>query len=148
MVRLVKENAPNAKIYVVGSDDRYAIPGTELFIPEESPKPHTLDLFMSSKSLWNKNGRTITLLGDCWYSNEAMKTIFSNENKDWTVFCRLVPSEITFKPWREDWACSFYPDDHDKFEEAIKWSETISDDSATGWYAFGYMEGQKDPALY
>lgn len=77
------------------------------------------DKFLSSKELWNKNGRTIVIYGDCYFSEEAMKTIVGFKSKDWTIFCRPNASKITGTPWGECFAQSFYPKDLERHEQAL-----------------------------
>lgn len=77
------------------------------------------DKFLSSKELWNKNGRTIIFYGDVYFTDEAMKTIFEFEGKDWTLFARPKGSKITGCHWGECFAISFYPDQHIEMEQAL-----------------------------
>lgn len=63
--------------------------------------------FLSSKELWNRTGRTIVLLGDVWFSEEAMSKIFNDPGEDWTAFGRTGASRFTGCPHGEIFAQRF-----------------------------------------
>lgn len=63
--------------------------------------------FLSSKELWNRTGRTIVLLGDVWFSEEAITKIFNYPSDDWTAFGRTGASRFTGCPHGEIFAQRF-----------------------------------------
>jgi hypothetical protein len=63
--------------------------------------------FLSSKELWNRAGRTIVLLGDVWFSEEAMAKIFNDAGEEWTAFGRAGASRYTGCPYGEIFAQRF-----------------------------------------
>jgi len=63
--------------------------------------------FLSSQELWNPNGRTVVLLGDVWFSEAAILTIFEDSREDWTAFGRAGPSLFTGCPHGELFAQKF-----------------------------------------
>lgn len=112
-VRLLKDFGVK-DIYIVSKDDpRYKIEGTNQFVPELNYEENAdADKFLSSRSLWNEEGRTIVLYGDVYFTAEAMNKIVNFSGKEWTLFCRPTPSRITGHKWGECFAVSFYKDSH------------------------------------
>lgn len=110
-IRLLDENnvAPE-DIYVVSKD--YSIDKVNNYHPKLNKNNHDADKFLSSKDLWNKDGRTVILYGDVYFSEYAIKTIVNEPCEYWRIFCRPTPSEITGTPYGECFAVSFYPHDH------------------------------------
>lgn len=64
--------------------------------------------FLSSEKLWNGQGRTVVLLGDVYFTNEAIETIILDKDTDWKVYGRYGPSNLTKKGGGEMFAHSFY----------------------------------------
>ena len=113
-LRLVSEHIPVNDIFVVLNNTDLNIYKSNLLL---SANLYGIDLrssqqtaackFLSSKELWNKNGRTIVLLGDVWFSEEAILKIFDETTEDWTAFGRSGPNELTGHPYGELFAQSF-----------------------------------------
>ncbi len=83
-----------------------------MVIPINIPKHNYEDLgeadkYICSSGLWNKNGRTIVLLGDVWFSDEAIKTIVGYKGDSWKAFGRVGKSSYTGCQWRELFSQSF-----------------------------------------
>jgi hypothetical protein len=77
-----------------------------------------IDKLLSSRDYWNKEGKTILLLGDVYFTDEALKTIITHEGRDWYQYGRLGPNSITGKKWNENFAFSMYPEHHEQLYEA------------------------------
>lgn len=108
--RLVRQLRDKAEIVVSGPPDpRYKLADAALWVPYANPANHEGDAHLGTVPVWDHEGRTILLFGDCWYSDAAMETILGYGGTDWRYFCRFEPSELTGKPWGEGWAWSFYP---------------------------------------
>ena len=96
------------QIYVVGHNKQYELTGTKLFVPKHNYEEYgEADKYLCSESLWNSVGRTIVLLGDVWFSEEAMETIVGYKGDYWHAFGRTTDSSYTGCPWRELFAQSF-----------------------------------------
>lgn len=109
-IRLLEENGVK-DVHVVSKS--YVItPGINNYRPKLNDANFDADKFLSSRELWNKSGRTIIVYGDVYFSEAAIKTILSDDSKDWRLFCRPTASEITGTPYGECFAVSFYPHDH------------------------------------
>lgn len=97
-------------IFVVSKDYNLLIVNN--YRPKLNPRNFDADKFLSSSKLWNKEGRTVIVYGDVYFSEDAIKTIIESEEKDWRLFCRPTASKITGTPHGECFAISFYPHDH------------------------------------
>ena len=101
--------------------------------------------YLSSKGLWNREGRTVVLLGDVWFSDRAMKRIIGDKKRRWSVFGRSVKSFITGCPYRELFAQSFWPEHHkkhyDKLQELDEIYRTTASIQASGWAHYRMMNG-------
>src|SRR5690606_37023468 len=101
------------------------------------------DKFLSSKHLWNKDGRTLVFYGDCYFTEEAMDTIINFEKEEWTLFCRPNASKITGTPWGECFAQSFYPQHikrhEDKLNEIAHLHKTKQIKRCGGWEHYRAM---------
>jgi len=100
--------------------------------------------YLSSEPLWSQCERTINLLGDVWYSDDAIATIFENPDQDWLAFGRSGPSIFTGCWYGEIYAHRFHnPQEHkDKL--------VVLDDlyrtgkckrKASGWAHYHLMHG-------
>jgi choline kinase len=148
-VRLLKQNGVK-QIYVVSKDDpRYQVSGATQYIAKLDYKTNAdADKFLSSKHLWNRNGRTIVLYGDVYFTDKSMQTICKFNDKEWTLFCRPNESRFTGTPWGECFAQSFYDEDISKHEEALhriaKLHRQKKIDRCGGWEHYRAMIGVSD----
>ena len=94
-------------VCVVGADQRYAVDGTSLYVIK-SPNTHWKDAakFLSSQNLWLRDGRTVLVFGDVYFTPAAVKTIMSNDD-EFKFFLRTGPNEETGARWKEIFALSF-----------------------------------------
>ena len=77
-----------------------------------------IDKLLSSKKYWSGDDRTVLLLGDVYFSDDAIKSIVTCNDRDWFQFGRLNPSKITGKKWNENFAFSFFPEHITQIYEA------------------------------
>jgi tetratricopeptide (TPR) repeat protein len=63
--------------------------------------------YLSSEHYWSKSGNTISLLGDVWFSDNAIETIFKDYHQSWLAFGRKSASSITGCPYGEIFAHKF-----------------------------------------
>ena len=66
-VRLFK----GCDITIVGRDESYAVEGAELVIPEMVGLHDVNKQCLLTEPMWNKEGKTIILLGDVYFTEEA-----------------------------------------------------------------------------
>jgi hypothetical protein len=134
-------------IVVVGSDERYRIDGTQLFVPDRPMKfvyPNyvprewrEMDKFLSSVHLWDTSKRTILVYGDVYFTDEAVHTIMTHEGS-WRCFCRTKESQITGKMCKEIFSFSLDPEHHNVFQRAL---DVLASTNTTtgGWSLFRYL---------
>lgn len=152
-VRLLKERGIR-EIYTVVKriTDEYYVKGAAQWVADLNPEENAdADKFLSSKELWNKEGRTLVIYGDCYFTDEAMDTIVSHEGRAWHLFCRSQASEITGTPWGECFAQSFYPEDLERHEAALRRIAKLSKEGVIkrcgGWEHYRAMIGRSDAQL-
>jgi hypothetical protein len=92
----------------VGRSDEYEIADAKLFRPVLNESNAGADKFLSSRELWNRNGRTIILYGDVYFTEEAIVAIFEYPHADWRLFGRAFESTFTGSDHGECFGISFY----------------------------------------
>lgn len=152
-VRLLNERGVN-NINVVAKekDPSYQPAGSKLFIARLNYEQNAdADKFLSSKSLWSNEGRTIVLYGDCYFTDDAIDTILSHTRREWTLFCRPKYSQITGAKWPECFAQSFYPEHISKHEAALHKIARLYRDGVIsrcgGWEHYRAVQGVADQDL-
>lgn len=106
-VRLLNR-ADDIEVWVAGPlDGRYKVPGAELWTPAHDPDVFDADKFLSSKALWNRDGRTLVVYGDVFWTDEAMTRVLDWPSLDWVLFGRAFASDLTGTPYGECFAQSF-----------------------------------------
>jgi len=119
-IRLInKYKNTKTTIFVVANDENYLVQGTKLFIPKKNSYNSGADKFLDSKELWNKQCRTIVLMGDVWFSENCMKSIMEHTGKEWVVFGRRRKSKITGCPYPEIFGQSFFPEHLEEHENNL-----------------------------
>lgn len=113
-LRQVAAYRPERTVVVVREPDvglymPFCRPGNEIYPLRSQPGLHTEAWkYLSSRAMWNTAGRTISLLGDVWFSDEAMQTIFQSPEEGWLAFGRSGPSRLTGCQWGELFAHRFH----------------------------------------
>lgn len=108
--RTVNQFSPYGEVIVTSqNDDRYKIEGAEQYVVEPITESWDTKKFLDNYPIWSKNGRTILLWGDTYYSENAVNSIIDNEPADWLVYGRMNASEITGCGYGEIFAYSFTP---------------------------------------
>lgn len=118
-VRLIREHHtpvpgdPDLSIFVVApaGDDRYNVDGATTFIPTNDPAHHDLNKFLNSRELWETKGarRTLVVYGDVYFTDYAMRTIMTDQHKDWRLYGRAFNSTPMAAECGECFAFSWYP---------------------------------------
>jgi len=117
------------------NDERYIVDGAGTLQAHLNPDNEGADKFLSSKGLWNHNGRTLVFYGDVWFSDDCMKQVMEHKGKDWIMFANKA----------ECFVQSFYPKDlkeHEanlhKIKRAFKAGHTKL---CGGWNQYRAMNG-------
>lgn len=112
-------------ITMIPDDERYlSIPGEHrpIYGPRQSE-------FEASQPLWNEDGRTVLLLGDVYFTQEALDTIMGHKGRDYRAFGRYRASEITGTPYGELFAASWWPVNH---HDLVRHLDTVHSTRAAG----------------
>lgn len=99
------------------------------YVETDYDKNEDADKFLSSAHLWDKEGRTVILWGDVFFTEGAMDRIFSQSPhqamagtlpaRDWTLYCRPNGSTLTGTRYGENFALAFYPEHHELMKEHL-----------------------------
>lgn len=94
-------------VCVIGGSKDYVITGSSLYIVKS---PHTqwgdCAKFLSSKNMWNANGRTVLVFGDTYFTSGAVKKIMTDKS-DYKFFLRTGPSKLSGAKQKEMFALGF-----------------------------------------
>jgi hypothetical protein len=132
-----------APITIVSFDKAYDRKHCERFEPPHGPVDFTdTDKFLSSQSRWAETGRTVVLLGDVFFTESAIATIFEFEGS-YRFFGRREHSLFTGCPWRELFALTFPAKDQAKLlagMQAVK-AKLVSGDlkRGGGWELYEHL---------
>lgn len=155
-LRLVARYAPGRTVVVLHPDDREAyaaqLPASVEFfeVPVAAAPELEAQKFLSSRALWNAAGRTIVLLGDVWFSEAALATIFVESPEEWTAFGRAGASRFTGCPWGELFAQRFTSSlEHGEQLERLdaKYRNRTCRRAAAGWAHYNLMIGRHPHAV-
>jgi hypothetical protein len=142
-IRLLKRYCQT--IYVVANAKGYTISGSTLYRPKLNRKNYDADKFLNSQGLWNREGRTIVLYGDVYFTKDAIRHIMTHEPREWALFARFGPSDLTAKEYGECFAHSFYPEHIGEHRRALLKIVTAYSkgdiDRCGGWEHYRSMEG-------
>jgi choline kinase len=135
-VRLVRQYTPDVHVIRPKGDARYEMAGAQahdefLKHPMETVK----HMFWPSRHVWAPNERTILLLGDVWFSEDAIRTIMQ-ERREWCVFGRAGASTVTGCEYGEIWAFAFDCTFQDRLDLGI-----VSIAKTRSWYGGGVLTG-------
>ena len=98
------------------SDD-YVIDGATWQEPKPSPREFVQE-WDGSRHLWNNNGKTLIVYGDCYMTDELLDAMTQDNGEPWKAYARWNPSAITGKEYGEMFGWTFTPDAHDLLDRA------------------------------
>jgi len=136
-------------ITIVGRDESYAVDGATLHIPDEVGLHDINRQCYHTQDLWNKEGRTIIVLGDVFFTEEARDTILKDYD-DIKIFGRQGESNCNGCLWGELFAHSFMPEHHEEYRLAfLKASKIIKEDGRLNdwWEHYRFLDGI-DPMVH
>ncbi len=77
--------------------------------------------FMSTRGMENKDGVTVQLFGDVYYTEDLIKNLITNPSEDWHYYARRISSQITGKVYGEHFVWYYHISKLDKLiESSIK----------------------------
>lgn len=107
-------------VRVVAHDPRFVTTAT-LEAPRTWPDaPLGTNKVLDNFHLWNRDGRTVVVLGDVCFTDAAMDTVVRHEGREWVIFCRFKQSTYAPERWGEVFGQSFWPGSHLQSLEAAE----------------------------
>jgi len=85
----------------------------------KNEKYGTIDSFITTSDLWNKEGKTICVMGDTYFSENAISTIASNTDKGTIFFGRKGWHKLGVTNRNSIFGYSFDKDSHDTLKESM-----------------------------
>lgn len=151
-IRLIRRFNAHATISVMALDDAHAasyeVSGTERFSPVDDmsdaialDKHYATPHFMACQMRWNAVGRTVVVLGDVFFTEQAMRTICHDTVRGVRFYGREQASVITGTPYGELFAISFYPEDHDTIVQAFAEITERYNNTVRGWQLYRHLNG-------
>lgn len=136
-------------VCVIGADEGYKIDGTSLYVIK-SDNTHWKDAakFLSSQNLWLRDGRTVLVFGDVYFTSEAVKTIMKDKDP-FKFFLRTGPSEISGAHQKEIFAVSFNETTKVKISQSLLYLVSMGQAEAQSqWSLYRYMIGAAPSGLF
>lgn len=130
-------------VWIIGPDERYRVPGVHLAIVKDPGYTE----FHSTRPYWKINGanQNILLLGDVWFTPEALKEILSYEGRALMFFGHSQPNKLTGAPYGEilgySWAGISNPVIDESFFRLNDAYEKKKLKRLTGWELLRYLQG-------
>jgi hypothetical protein len=125
--------------------ERYTVINTATVAANLNPYRGEADKFLSSRTYWRQDERTMLIYGDCYFTEEAMRTIMSPAPYEdgWRLFCRFGENPWTGRGWGENFAFGLDPEAHDRFDSAL--GRMMSYEGRTGgWELYRDLVGMVD----
>lgn len=113
-------NDPDCEIIIVcspGQPVNIHYSSIEVSYPDE--KLNGLDSFINTKNRWNVEGRTVCLMGDTYYTDEAIKTIVEDTSDDVTFYGRKGWNKYGVTNRDSIFGYSFFTKDHNTISNSI-----------------------------
>jgi len=150
LVRLAKQHAPEAAIFIVGPKLAFPCDGVTTIAPRRILGTDH-DKLIGAQEHWATDGRTLVMWGDVWLSDAGAATMFRDDSEPVLWFGRLGPSAVTGKRYGEFWGVSFEADQHKRF---VKAATAASEKFRAGkvkrdnsWSIYAQMTGAKQRGL-
>lgn len=101
--------------------------------------------YTSTRGFWSTTGRTVILLGDVFFSDEAMQTICTFGQHRYRCFGRFKASSVTGTPYGEIFAASWWPENHRMLDQHLAIVEEAKRSGAckrpAGWALLRSIQG-------
>lgn len=117
LVRTVGQFAGH-EVIVSGPDMRYHLPGAALYVPAPEPDNLDADILLSTRALWAGNDRTLLLLGDTYFTDDAVAAIVAAP-RDWCYIGREGGGRYSGTDYGELFGLSFWPEHHEALLAAM-----------------------------
>ena len=136
-------------VCVIGLDERYQVDGTSLYvIKSDNTNWQDASKFLSAKDLWLRDGRTILVFGDVYFTSEAVKTIMKNKDS-FKFFLRQEANEETGAKDKEIFALSFDQTMTEKIAQSVLYLVSTAQMSQQAeWALYRYTIGTTANGLF
>ncbi len=142
---LAERNIPDIRVFADSTDTDYVIPPGIHEIPRVVDRDWTQE-WEPSQHMWNPEGRTIILYGDCYFSDRLLDFICLDSGDPWTVYARYDGSPNTGKAYGEMFGWVFdskhAPELTRCQQEAIAWKMRGDWNRALGWEVYRIAMGK------
>lgn len=141
-VRLLRERGITDIFVTHTAQHPYFVRGAQSF--ERPAGLSNTQARLATRPLWHPEQRTLILWGDVYFTNAAMD-LMTGTYPGWVNFARLRASQVTGKPGPEIFGCAFWPEQHDRYANAL---QAVDDAKARGeethssWSSYLAMVGK------
>lgn len=119
MVRQLHERGVDDIVVTEPRPGTYPELNADVVVPPSTPSNGKGDHALNNVGWWSETDRTVQLFGDTFYTDEAMDTIVGYAPREWRLFCRYGPSDITGCPYGEVFAISWWPEQNALYQGAL-----------------------------
>jgi hypothetical protein len=117
--RLLKENKVDDIRVVCNKKDKQGYVAEYSFFEEPVlPERSWIQEWDGSRHLWNNQGKTIILYGDCYFTESLIKEMCKDVSDPWKAYARWSASNITGKGYDEMFGWCFLPQHHQELDAA------------------------------
>jgi hypothetical protein len=136
-------------VCVIGLDERYQVDGTSLYVIKlDNTNWKDASKFLSSKDLWLRDGRTILVFGDVYFTSEAVKTIMKDKDS-FKFFLRQGANEQTGARHKEIFALTFNQTMVQTIGQNLLYLVSMAQaQRQAGWALYAYMIGTTANGLF
>jgi hypothetical protein len=111
--RTIRQFSPYGEVVVVHGDSGRLPVDVRQVRAENDPRLGDINGIVNARRHWSPTERTTVLLGDVWFTDEAVQKIVT-PRADWCLYGRPGWSTITGKKSDEQFAIGFMPDEQDR----------------------------------
>lgn len=146
--RLIGQAAATAAEHVIVTipDDERYVQLVESYNAEWVMPEPVENEYRTSMPYWNDTGRTVLLLGDVYFTQEAINKIMGFDKQCYQVFGRYGPSKYTGTPYGEIFAASWWPEQELMLERHLDRIHTdflAGGKRQDGWYLMRSIQGSE-----
>lgn len=111
-----------------------------------SVQPAARNEFESSRPVWGADGLNFLILGDVWFTDDALATVLGTSSPGFRFFGREHPSRVTGSPWGEIFAQSWHSaanTEMGRLTEAVRAEQDSgrADPTKHGWTMLRLLQG-------